>query len=283
MKKHLIFAIMISISVSVFAQKKGTKTFNFNPNIVEKSLAKINENLYASKYEVSNDFYRYFEKEIRKSKKTEDLNFVIPDTNNWKSKLAYNEPYVQYYYRHPAYNNYPMVNISHEAAVLFCKWLTEQYNTNPKRKFKKVIFRLPTLKEWEYAAKGGIDESPYPWGVSLFENGNYQCNFRRIGAENIIFDSISNSYKVVQLENIGIAGSLNDNADITAPVNAYFQNGYGLYNMSGNVKEMIDVKGVAKGGGWRSPGGDVMIKSVSYYKNSETDLGFRYFMEVLEK
>lgn len=281
MKRVVVISIVIFSSLFLNAKNKPAK-FVFNSKFVENSIAKINENLYASKYELSNDFYRYYENEIRKTGKTEDLKTVIPDTNNWKSKLAYNEPYVQYYYRHPAYNNYPMVNISHEAAILFCKWLTEQYNVNPKRKFKKVLFRLPTLKEWEYAAKGGLEELPYPWGVSLFENGNYQCNFHKIGAENIVFDNITNSYKVVKWESMGIAGYLNDNADVTAPVNSYFQNGYGLYNMSGNIKEMIDVKGVAKGGGWRSPGGDVMIKSISYYKNSDTDLGFRYFMEVIE-
>ena len=39
---------------------------------------------------------------------------------------------------------------------------------------------------------------------------------------------------------MGIAGRLNDNADVTAPVDSYWPNGYGLYNMSGNVEEMVD-------------------------------------------
>ena len=40
-------------------------------------------------------------------------------------------------------------------------------------------------------------------------------------------------------DNMGVAGSLNDNADITAPVKSYWPNDYGLYNMAGNVSEWV--------------------------------------------
>ena len=50
----------------------------------------------------------------------------------------------------------------------------------------------------------------------------------------------------------------------------------------GNVSEMIQEKGLSKGGNLRSPGGDVTIKSRSKYKKSAIDLGFRYFMEIIE-
>ncbi len=281
MKKSLLFIIAICFSISIYAKNKPNKKFVFNMKLIENSITKINCSVYASKYEVSNEMYRYFENEMLKNQKMKEWEIVLPDTSNWLSKLTYIEPYATYYYRHPAYNNYPVVNITHEAANLFCQWLTEQYNAYPKRKFKKVKFRLPYLSEWEYAAKGGT-ENPYPWGFLLFQNGKYQCNFRKIGEESIVYDSITNFFKISIYENNGIATSLSDNADVTAPVDSYFPNGYKLYNICGNVKEMIDIKGVAKGGGWKNAGGDVMIKSTAYYQKSDCDLGFRYFMQIID-
>jgi len=57
----------------------------------------------------------------------------------------------------------------------------------------------------------------------------------------------------------------------------------GLYNMSGNVAEMIQEKGIACGGGWRSCGYDVQITSTEKYDHSDVDLGFRYFIEIVEE
>jgi formylglycine-generating enzyme required for sulfatase activity len=81
---------------------------------------------------------------------------------------------------------------------------------------------------------------------------------------------------------MGIAGTLYDAADITAPVNSYWPNKFGLYNVCGNVAEMVSEKGISRGGGWKNAGGDVKIESKRNYTKSATDLGFRYFMEIIE-
>lgn len=282
MKKIVFLIILITFSVRVLAQKKNEKTFHFKPENVEKSIAKINENLYASMYEVSNAFYKDFENDFSQTISKDELKLIKPDTSNWMNDNKYLEPMAKSYHSHPAFDNYPVVNISYEAAVMYCKWLTEQYNANPKRKFKKVVFRLPTIIEWEYAAKGGLENTKYPWGNFLFQNNYAQCNFKRIGDESLYLDSATHTIVVKFDKSYGLNNSLSDNADITAPVNAYFENGYGLYNMSGNVAEMVDIKGFSKGGSWKCLGGDVSIQSNSNYKKIETDLGFRYFMEILE-
>jgi len=232
---------------------------------------------------VSNVMYCLFRCDLVINKKTELLKITLPDSANWRDKSAYNEPMVELYLRHPAYRDYPVVNISYEDANIYCAWHTDKYNADPKRNFKKVLFRLPTEKEWETAAKGGNDISNYPWGDRLLQNGMYMCNFKRIGDEFIKQDSITKKPIVDLSYSIGFGSSLMDAVDLPVPVASYFPNSYGLYNVCGNVAEMVQEKGISRGGGWKSTGAEVRIKSRAHYDKTATDLGFRYFMQVIEK
>ncbi len=278
----IVLAIMVLCVAAVKSPVDKSKEAVLDEKTIENSVTPITDTLYAGKYEVSNLLWLMFEKDLKLNKRTEDLKTAIVDSLNWRDKLAYNEPYVAYYYRHPAYNNYPVVNISYDGAVLFCKWLTEKYNAFAKRKFKKVMFRLPSSKEWVKAARGNAVVSIYPWGDRLIQNNKYMCNFKGIGDENITYNKEQNKYEVVKDRNstgFGIA----DNADITAPVDSYFSNSYGLYNVCGNVAEMSSEKGKTHGGSWRSSGADVRIDATDTYTKSANDIGFRYFMEIVEK
>ena len=53
---------------------------------------------------------------------------ALPDTLCWREELAYNEPYVEYYFRYPAYNYYPVVGVSWQQAHDFCIWRTDRVN-----------------------------------------------------------------------------------------------------------------------------------------------------------
>lgn len=53
---------------------------------------------------------------------------ALPDTLVWRSPLAYNEPYVQYYFRHPSYNDYPVVGVNWLQANDYCIWRTDRVN-----------------------------------------------------------------------------------------------------------------------------------------------------------
>ena len=236
---------------------------------INESLAKINDTLFASKYETSNKQYKTFLNSLEKSKNTSLLTIAQIDTLKWKDTLTYNEPYAQYYHSHNAYQNYPVVNISYEASKLFCEWLTEQYNSNPKRKFQKVLFRLPSEKEWITAAQAGDISAIYPWKGKELHNKTNQvmCNYKQELQPPLVLNQ----------KNI-------ENTDITAPTKSYWKNNFGMYNMSGNVAEMIDEKGVLKGGSWKEDAEYLKIRTRNKYNGeAQTFVGFRYFAEILEK
>lgn len=247
------------------------QTRNFDIKSIQKNLVKINDSLFASKFEATNKQYSIFLNYLKQSNQTEKYLIAQIDSTKWRDKLAFNEPYVQYYHTHPAYANYPVVNISYEGATLFCEWLTAQYNSNDKRNFKKVKFRLPSEEEWITAAKGGNPTAIYPWeGTDLRTNkGLIRCNFKQ---------AIEDSTR--------IAGKLNDNVDVTAPSQSYWPNKYGLYNMSGNVAEMLAEKGQTKGGSWQDTAEAMKIESNGKFASFDTPMptiGFRYFMDIIEK
>jgi formylglycine-generating enzyme required for sulfatase activity len=278
----LSVTLIISICLFAFVSDKAINTGGINIKEIEKSVAKINDTLYAGKYEVSNMLYLAFEKSLIAGNKEDLLKITRVDSTNWLDVFAQNEPYVTYYYHHPAYQEFPVVNISYEAANLFCEWLTTEYNAAPKKMFKKVLFRLPNETEWETAAKAGIT-TQYPWGDKLILNNQVMCNYIRIGDEYIKFDTVNKKYYLDYTYSTAIKTNLDDAGYITAPVLSYSPNDFGLYNVCGNVAEMVNTKGIARGGSWKNSGGDVTLSSRSYYNGTANYLGFRYFMVVIEK
>lgn len=280
----LLACTLCFISSLATGQKKADlKTEPFDLAGIENSVVEIKDNLYACKYEVSNGQYLQFIEFLRISKEFGSIHTAMPDTLNWRDKQTLNELFVARYLRHPDYKNFPVVNINYDAALLFCRKLTDTYNAWPKRKFKKVIFRLPDEEEWERAAQGRKFGADYPWGNKLYENNQLMCNFLQIGDENIVFDTLSRKLIIKNAGDLSNPGTSKQKPPSVMPVDAFSPNGSGLYNVCGNVAEMIVIKGISKGGGWRSPGGDVKVKSRGYYSKSAADLGFRCFMEILEK
>lgn len=98
--------------------------------------------------------------------------------------------------------NHPAVQVAWEDAEAYCKWAGK---------------RLPTEAEWEWAARGGLENMVYPWGNDPVESGRPKANFWQ-----------------------GMFPYLNEEKDgfyLSAPVKSFQPNGYGLYDMAGNVWE----------------------------------------------
>ena len=180
---------------------------------------------------------------------------ALPDTTVWEKELAFNTPYVSNYLRYPGFRYYPVVGVSWEQAVDYCRWRTEAVNMQRAMEYygEDYIdgdippiesgiylpeFRLPTEAEWEYAAYGQVgdqwlDENQtqrrlYPWDGRTIRSskrgsvGKFQANFKRGRGDYA-----------------GIAGALNDAGFVTMNIYEYAPNDFGLYNMAGNVNEWV--------------------------------------------
>ena len=143
---------------------------------------------------------------------------IYPDTTCWVNDFpnANNETYLQLYFNHPKYDNYPVVGVSWEQANAFCAWRTEYLLRGLGAQARWIQrYRLPSEAEWEFAARGK-NGSRFPWeqGDTKSDAGCYYANYKP-GEGNYTKD-----------------GSL-----ITSRCGIFSANSNGLYDMAGNVAE----------------------------------------------
>jgi formylglycine-generating enzyme required for sulfatase activity len=282
----------------------------------EEDFRPISNTIYAANAEVTNAQYNRFLEYLKINKLT-DLealykfdfsryeepalsfmsNYTLPRTETKKDKF---------------FNHYPAVNISYEAANAYCEWLTEQYNNATERKFRKVKFRLPTFDEWQIAAAGiknpviwklndlEVEVKITPKGsefdkdaevkmVSLNDPEIQYPWFRYFGLRNSPLNHKKcylGNFKSEPCDCPGYRGKVPSNNDgwaMMAPTKTYFPNDVGLYDVVGNVAEMISEKGKACGGSWNHAPSESTIRSINTYSNPDAAFGFRVFMEIIEQ
>jgi len=287
--KLLLTLLIIPLFTLIGAEKPNQ--LRKKAKTMVKNYVPVGDNLYANIYETSNIDYREFLAYLKQRDKEAYKKYVV-DSNKWNENYSYGELFIPVYHQHQAYNNYPVVNIDIKGAEAYCNWLTKLYNNNTEREYKEVKYRLPTHDEWKLAASSNNKlYNPYPWGGAFLRNskGCYLANFKQVYEGAVKYDKDGNFVVGGGIETDksgGIVGMmLNPDATITAPVESYFPNEFGLYNCAGNVAE-ITAEGLVVGGSWNDPGYYLQIESVCDHLSAEEanpQTGFRVFMEIVEE
>lgn len=217
--------------------------------------------------EVTNSEYRIFLNDLILKKEKEKYLVAYIDSVRWMSAFqnrSFFEPMRDMYAWHPAYDNYPVVNISAKGSELFCEWLTNEIKKLDKNKNDLIKARLMNYQEWQYIYTSGGKYKPYPWGGPYVRNkvGEFLANYR--------------PYKTDYSA---------DGALTTINSKYYAPNELGLYNLAGNVSEWIKVDKnlyAAMGGSWADPAHIMKYDAVviDTVKAAHPTIGFRPVIEL---
>jgi formylglycine-generating enzyme required for sulfatase activity len=242
---------------------------------------KIKENLFIDTDEVSNSDYREYLAWLRQ--------VFGENSDRYKRALPDVKVCPDYYFKNPEAGNYPLVGITYEQAISYCKWRTDRVferdlalkkivevdpdqnrdnyfsvdnirkgkhnigRINDLFKMQITVFRLPTKEEWELAAAGGLDPNLFPYGLK---------------------DTTRIKIKLT------VERSLVDDIIKTSTYKRGFPNGLQISNLIGNVAEMVNEKGIAKGGSWKDKLEDCSIQADQHYEKPSNWIGFRCIAEL---
>lgn len=224
----------------------------------------INDTLFADETEVSMLSWHEYVYWMREAygKDSKEYLASLPDTNVWRfDTLNKASAYTSFYFKNMAYRDYPVVGVSYEQVQAFCSWRSNRVKEfmwmSKKYDLINFEYRLPTKKEWELMSNNGMNVFNSKNDVKFHTNKKkeeiYESNYR---ANCIFNDTVPKAFT-------------------TLPVYSYQKNYFGLYNMIGNVSEMVLEKNISKGGSWRHQINECRIgKDIPYSKPSNW-LGFR--------
>ena len=246
----------------------GKPTIPTPPNTVW-----ISDNLFMDKTEVVNLSYLEYLHYMNEDSSYDYYQNQIPTNGVWTDKevpfsdsvkLSLSFGYLEY----EGYRFLPIVGVSYQQAVNYCKWRSEiatQNFVSTREKKYRFEYRLPTEEEWEKAALSFID--------TTLNKENLKYGFDT----SIISPSVFNLSKT-------LTKSKNDSTPIPPTVYVYAEPTtlLGLHHTIGNVAEMIAEEGIAKGGSWIHVPLQSTIKERIRYRFPTSWLGFRCVCEVKE-
>lgn len=306
MKKSALTFLLFLTVLSGFSQeakqRKGKTTIEF---ITPPNCRHLYDNVFIDETEIYNMAYLEYLFYISNDSTEEFYLSQLPDSTCWQVNMQPKDsidPYTYHYFRYPGFRYFPVVGVSYEQAVNYCKWRSDIVNkTYRDETFMKkypgltnyevtVEFRLPTKEEWEYAASGALDTTAFPYGIKrplkdksyTFKIGKNSCT-ECLDTNNITYSTKDIIHKMefnvmedyyFDVNQPGINCNLR-NSFILNYIYEHPGNNFGLYEMIGNVAEMTEVKGIAKGGSFRNSLSDFTINTDFLYDSPKEWLGFR--------
>jgi len=225
MKYYYSFTILLLLATLSFKQM---------------NMAKVSSKLYMDKYEVTNKDWKTFENYlIEKGENPEKYRDDKVWTTKYKNKLSRRA-----YYGHVAYDDYPVVGVTHEGAKKYCVWKGTQSKI-------EGTFRLPTIEELRYQ-------------ITVGEEGKRWKKWQKRARKSN--ERLYNFYKYPWT--------------ITAPSQAHPGNKFGIYNIKGNAAEMTMTKGKALGGSYADLDNKDWTTHIQTYDAPANWLGFRCVCEL---
>ena len=261
-EKELVGAF-VRIPENSFTMQDVYDDGTFGPEVEYKTAA-----FYMLETEVTNKAYNGFLNDLKAQGRTEDYEKARFRSENWYTPRSHSELGRQYYDNYPAYDHYPAVNVPYEGVVLFCQWLTEKVG-NPE-----WVYELPSQIHWVWAASGGKDGVPYSMGEPFLTARDGTPYYHYLHIDDAWIARTDSGFQVVD-NHPGTMRTDFIGSDIPYPAKSLRANGYGLYNMCGNVAEMVSNPNMAVGGSWLDPGYDIRIYSTKEYTQPSPQIGFR--------
>lgn len=275
----------------------------------------LHDNIYMDIFEISNENWHEYYLSILENNTDKDtiLDFskILPDnvfptdssmlgsttsTTGLGSKKSKNN-FFNVYYHHYYFAKYPVIKLNKDKAINFCEWRTKVVNSYLaveageidemeyipdhiyKDVLKRVAYRLPTKEEWEMGAGAGLDATKYPFGYEEIKQKNGLFKF---GLDNTTFFN----YDPTKHKNVHLrTPSLNGKKVIppTYKVSYGKPNKFGLYNMAGNVSEIVQDKGIVKGLSWADEIREYYHDEDIVYKRPNMMIGFRCVCETFDQ
>ncbi|MFM2385449.1 MAG: hypothetical protein RL660_206 [Bacteroidota bacterium] len=228
--KHFFSAVLVvCIAVSTVCQAQSRKLRKYKRTVFDcdvqlnRDFEKLNDSVFVMKSEVTNCRYKAFLTYLQKNEQVEMLRVCTPDSNFTSvphTTDASMQVMSKFYFKHAAYNYYPVCNVSYRAALAYCAYLTEMLNAQGNGTY---VVRLPTYGEYyEYSDLGELRKREKNYR-SLFTAENSAYYFQEV---------------------LGEAAT----PTMYAITSSYKPSSHGIYNCFGNVAEMLSDMEFAVGG-----------------------------------
>lgn len=246
----------------------------------------VSKNIEIDEAEITNKEWQHFLNCVHVDSTEEVYNSFLPS--------ATAQP-VTGYFTNSFYQHFPVVGITYEQAMGFCHWrgntVTERFNRGNNSKFRsqRFTYRLPSEQEWESAAGNFISRE---YGTPCTSRQVYvhpaaaaylQKRARtNVAVEQIARDIAQFNASKPTLVWFACQRELPYFLNSPTPDYAYstVPNAFGLYHMIGNVAELVQEKGITKGGSYRDPLALCTIESRGKYNGPAPTIGFRCACEM---